>query len=218
MTTLILVRHGQSTGNLLNSYNGHIDYPLSPVGLVQAEQVARYLKDHYPIDVIYSSDLSRAVQTAEPTAKAFGLKTVSTPELRELCAGVWEGRDVDELQAAYPDLHEAWKDGQDIAPEGGESHPQIRRRVGAFINRVTEEYKGGCIACFAHWGPVYHICHHFLNANPVLKETFPKEIQIKNTSITVVLLDDCGVPLRFEKIGYDGHLAGGGTATKKGVI
>ena len=73
MTPLIFIRHAMSEGNVLEVCSGQKNYSLIEEGFEQANRLAQYLIDTYPIKAIYSSDLLRCIQTAEPTAKAFGL-------------------------------------------------------------------------------------------------------------------------------------------------
>ena len=80
-TTVVLVRHGQSQGNLKDLFLGHTDLPLTPLGLSQAALASVYL-DRYKFDAIVSSDLTRAMQTAAPTAARQGL-TIDIDHLRE---------------------------------------------------------------------------------------------------------------------------------------
>ena len=75
MTTLIFVRHGQSESNLAKVFTGQGNTKLTPLGRAQAERTAEYLRD-FPISRIYASDLDRAMETASPTAKFFGLEVV----------------------------------------------------------------------------------------------------------------------------------------------
>ena len=100
MTTVIFVRHGQSTANLERVFAGHTDAPLTDLGHKQAENTAKFLKN-YPICAIYSSDLARSMQTAEPTGKLHHLPVIPDKELREIYAGEWEGRSYDELMEKY---------------------------------------------------------------------------------------------------------------------
>lgn len=90
MTTVLLIRHGQSVTNVTQVFTGHYDVPLSPLGQEQARRTAAYLQKNFRIDAIYASDLMRAMQTAQPTAAAFGLPICPEPDLREICAGRWE--------------------------------------------------------------------------------------------------------------------------------
>ncbi len=95
-TKIILVRHGQSIGNLTRTFLGHTDLDLSEMGYLQAKTTAERLKNE-KIDKIYSSDLKRAYNTALFHAKIRNLDVISSVNLREAFAGEWEGKNVDEL-------------------------------------------------------------------------------------------------------------------------
>ena len=101
MTRLILIRHGQSEANKGIWWAGHTDAPLSEVGREQAAAAARYLRANEQIDVAYSSDLSRAMETARPTAEAFGLSVIPDKGLREIFSGKWEGITFAEINEKY---------------------------------------------------------------------------------------------------------------------
>ena len=90
MTKLIIVRHGESEANEKGVVAGHTDYKLTALGLEQARQTAAHLAGEQ-IDLVCSSDLTRAVQTAEPVAQARGLQIHTYPEFRETFCGRWEG-------------------------------------------------------------------------------------------------------------------------------
>ena len=85
----IIERHGQSEGNLVRSFLGHTDLPLSELGRRQAAKTAEFLKDEN-IDVMISSDRKRAYQTAEPLAKLKGMEIIPNEGLREIYAGKWD--------------------------------------------------------------------------------------------------------------------------------
>ena len=76
MTTILIVRHGFSESNKLKTFTGHIDAPLSDVGVEQARLTCEYIEKNYIIDNIYSSDLSRAVNTLKPLADALGIEII----------------------------------------------------------------------------------------------------------------------------------------------
>ena len=89
-----LVRHGQSLGNLTNTFLGHTDLDLSDLGYSQAKSVCQYLSDRQ-IDVIYSSDLLRAYNTAKPLSRLLNKEINKSYNLREIYAGEWEGKTFD---------------------------------------------------------------------------------------------------------------------------
>lgn len=90
MTKIILIRHGESEANSLGVIAGWRDYRLTALGLAQAEETAAHLADE-KIDLICSSDLIRAYETAEANAKRRCMTVYAYPELRETYCGDWEG-------------------------------------------------------------------------------------------------------------------------------
>ena len=98
MTRLIFIRHGQSVANEQGRFAGQTNVALTELGKAQAERAAEYITKRERIDKIYSSDLCRAHDTALPASKILGLPINDVKELREICAGVWEGRLVSEIQ------------------------------------------------------------------------------------------------------------------------
>src|SRR6266513_2247293 len=100
-TRLYLIRHGQSAGNAEGRFGGHGPTPLSDLGREQAEKRAKVLAKER-ITVIYSSDLLRAIQTAEALGNMLKLPVHSSPEFRERHVGVLEGLTFDESKEAFP--------------------------------------------------------------------------------------------------------------------
>ena len=90
-THLYLIRHGESEANKIDAFAGHSQFNLTAQGRAQAEKAAEYLSTLH-VDAIYSSDLPRAFQTAQPTAERLGMTVVKREQLREIEAGEWEGR------------------------------------------------------------------------------------------------------------------------------
>lgn len=99
-TKLIFIRHGQSIGNATHTLLGHTDLDLSKLGFDQARATAEHLKNE-KIDAIYSSDLKRAVSTAEPHAQIRGMTVIADSKLREVYLGDWENKAVDEVIEKY---------------------------------------------------------------------------------------------------------------------
>ena len=107
-TLLYFVRHGQSLGNEARIFLGHTDMGLTEMGHKQAKMTADALKD-LKIDAIYSSDLSRAYDTAVPHAELRGLEVIADKRLRELYCGEWEGLTVEQIIELYGTLYtDSW--------------------------------------------------------------------------------------------------------------
>jgi 2,3-bisphosphoglycerate-dependent phosphoglycerate mutase len=103
---LIAVRHGETDWNRVRRLQGHTDIALNPTGIEQAARLAAALATE-PIDAIHSSDLLRAVATAEPVAVALGVPVIRSALLRERNYGVLEGKTFAEILGHYPDEAEA---------------------------------------------------------------------------------------------------------------
>ena len=155
MTRLILVRHGQSEANLAVWFAGHTDAKLTPLGQQQAEAVARYLLPREQINKVYASDLSRATETARPTAKAFSLPIHPEPGLREIFAGEWEAKPFSELKQRYTADWEQWStDLPHSLCTGGETVAQLYARVLETVTRIATENDGKTVLLASHWTPI----------------------------------------------------------------
>lgn len=161
MTRIILIRHGQSEANKARIFAGHTDAPLSEKGHEQARAAAKYLREHEQIDAVYASDLSRAMNTARPTAKAFSLPIHPEKELREIFAGEWEGLPFTTLNEDYAADRDRWH--TDLAHAyctGGETIAEVFDRTVQAITRIACENDGKTVLVACHWTPVLAmLCH-----------------------------------------------------------
>lgn len=164
VTRLYLIRHGQSDGNAEGRFGGHSPTPLSPLGEMQAEVTARALADER-IDVVYSSDLLRAVQTAEPLAELLGLELNKTKAFRERNVGVLEGLTFRESKEKYPKDYYALVN-RDInhVITGGESYRQLLRRGNEAIREILRTYRGKNVAIYSHTGAICYLTLHMIGA------------------------------------------------------
>jgi probable phosphoglycerate mutase len=127
--TLVLLRHGETDWNAEGRAQGHADVPLNAVGRAQAETVAPVLAALRPAR-LWSSDLARAVQTAEYVATAGGLEIEPDARLREYDMGARSGLTLADLAIAFPEEYAAWVAGRSTPRVAGEeSTEQVRDRV-----------------------------------------------------------------------------------------
>ena len=145
MTTLLLVRHGETDWNAQRRWQGHADVPLNDRGREQARELADSLAGE-GIDAIYASDLSRASDTAEAVGGRLGIDVVFDPGLREIDVGPIEGLTADEA-AAY----EGWQG------EPKESHSE---RVLAAVRRIAERHPDGRVLVVTHGGSIRRVYEH----------------------------------------------------------
>jgi broad specificity phosphatase PhoE len=151
-TTILLARHGETDWNAVGRWQGHTDRALTERGRRQAAELAERLANA-KIDAVYSSDLLRAVETAEPVAKRLGLPLQTLPELREVDVGTWAGLTRDEVAERFPDGFRRWSEWQ-TGWEDGETYDQMGERVVGAILRLAGEHQGGRILVVSHGGAI----------------------------------------------------------------
>ena len=153
-TQLYMIRHGQSQGNKSNSFLGHTDLDLTELGHIQAENTAQFLKD-IKAHVIYSSDLSRAYNTAMHTAKLKGMEIIKSKNLREIYAGQWENKRFDDLEKEFNQSYTVWMTNIGrVRCDGGESTEELQNRIVSEITRIAEENEGKTVFVFTHATPI----------------------------------------------------------------
>lgn len=163
MIRLILVRHGQTQWTAEQRYQGQSDIPLDDVGLRQADALGRYFA-HRRVDAIYSSDLRRAWQTAEPIARAVGIAIQSDPRLREGAFGIWEGLTYGEIQQRWPQQFAAWRsDPLRSTPHGGETLQQVIDRVASVLADLHHNHHNQTIMLVSHGGTLRALFCYALN-------------------------------------------------------
>jgi len=172
-TKLFLVRHGQSNGNAEGRFGGHSPTPLSSLGVQQAELTAKALAKE-KIHAIYSSDLHRAVQTAEPLAKILDLPIITSPAFRERKVGVLEGKTFDESKAEHPkDYYALVNRSVHHVITGGESYRQLLRRATRELHEVLRTHPGENIVIFSHTGAICFLTLYLLGAINRYTKTTP---------------------------------------------
>ncbi len=182
MNTFYLVRHGQTVWNTLGKTQGHGDSPLTNLGVSQAENLGEALKD-FPIDIVYSSDLGRAVQTAEIISEKLGKKSVPTPLLREMGFGIWEGMQLKKIEETYPEKFNLWRHSPDkLEIEGGETLNHILDRQKQLIEELNNKYENKHILLVSHSVTVRVMLLHFLDSS--VKNLY--RIKIDNTALNIV--------------------------------
>ena len=127
----MLWRHGQTTWNAEHRFQGQTDIPLDATGEEQAEQAARRLATLRP-DALFSSDLTRAQQTAAPLARLAGLPVILDKDLRERFGGDWEGLADAEIRERYPAERATWN------PPNGEPTSVVADRVAGALTRIAD--------------------------------------------------------------------------------
>lgn len=151
-TKLIFVRHGQSEANVNSFFGGrYTDVPLTELGKEQAEIMAGYVSEKYKIDAIYSSTLSRAIDTAQKVAEQLGLKINCDDRLNEIDGGLWNGMGFSDISLKYNEEFELWKtDLSKVHPPEGETVYDLQKRALEAINDIAEKENGKAVFIATH--------------------------------------------------------------------
>ena len=164
VTRLYLIRHGQSAGNAEGRFGGHGPTPLSELGQRQAERTAEALSKEN-ISAIYSSDLYRAVQTAEPLSRLAAVPVLTKSAFRERNVGVLEGLTFDESKQHHPkDYYALVNRNYHHVITGGESYRQLVKRAMNEVWEIMRKHQGERIAVFSHTGAICFMTLHLMGA------------------------------------------------------
>ncbi len=152
MTTLYLVRHGETVLNSLKVYYGRTDCALSQKGLIQAKKLKDNLKE-YHFDTIISSPLKRCIQTAKIITDKPEVELVLENDLVELDFGLWEGLHYLEISQTYPKVWKEWtEDWRSATPPNGESFTQMYNRVEKALNNIIKTHQDKNVLIVTHKG------------------------------------------------------------------
>ena len=155
MTRIYLARHAESIANKERIFAGHFDVELSPKGHRQAQALADYIAQYFPVDVIYASDLRRTMSTALPISEKTGVPVIPDMGLREIYAGEWEGMTYDQILCEYAEDYRVMsEDFPRSCCTGGESTAELYERISAAVMRILAENEGKNIMIVTHAGPI----------------------------------------------------------------
>lgn len=185
-TEIILIRHGVTAWNRERRFQGQIDIPLDDEGRLQAMQLARALGSE-PLAAVYSSDLSRARQTAEPLARALGQNLILETGLRERFYGAFEGRTWDELQRDHAEDFSRWR-AREVdfeLPGSGESLRVLQDRVAVTLRSLAERHPGEKLAAVSHGGVLD--CAYRIATGLGIGE--PRQHELLNASVNRIRYD-----------------------------
>lgn len=205
MIELLLIRHGETEWNVEKRLQGHRDITLNREGLRQALALGRCLLDE-PIDAIYSSDLQRALHTAQAIAVPRGMDVLLEKGLRERCFGAFEGLVHPEINARYPDDYAAWQRRDvDARYPSGEFHAETLRefmqRTLDCIEHLANHPDRKRIVLVTHGGVLDAV---YRRATGMASE-LPRDFDVLNASINRVSWD--GRDFRIIKWADVSHLA-----------
>ncbi|NJK78859.1 MAG: histidine phosphatase family protein [Chloroflexaceae bacterium] len=187
-TTLYLIRHGETDWNAQGRWQGHTNIPLNSIGQRQSELVAQRLCDEgVSFDAIYSSDLTRAYQTAWEIGAAVRVAVQLLPPLRELDVGQWSGLTRAEIKTRYPVEFQLMEAGADLPRGGGETAAAFLQRVVEITEAMVSQHPNSRLAFVTHGGAIWNITNYVLSKNET--SPVPRGGHIGNASITIVRFD-----------------------------
>ena len=190
MTTLLLVRHGQTVWHEGNRYAGSSDVPLTDVGHEQAQALARWAATAR-LDAVWSSTLQRAVDTARPAADAAGLGLRTDARLVEVAFGKGEGLTRSEMGVVFPDAVDAFLRSPASVPlPGGERGYDAIARAAAAFREICAQQPDGRVLVVAHSTLLRLVLCALLGIDPEsYRQVFPN---LRNATVTTLDLADDG--------------------------
>jgi probable phosphoglycerate mutase len=178
-TSLILIRHAETAWNAEDRIQGHEDIPLSDRGAVQAAAVAARFVGK-PVHALYSSDLTRALETARCIANVTGRSVVRDPRLRERHLGVLQGMLRSDGRDGTAEVYARYRASDpDYVVPGGESTRQFAARVLACVNDLVHRHPGQTVVIVAHGGVLDQVYRQARG----LPMSGPRPMTLLNTSV-----------------------------------
>ncbi|MBO0833144.1 MAG: histidine phosphatase family protein [Actinobacteria bacterium] len=164
-TITLLLRHGQTGMSAQGRFAGRGDIQLTPAGRQQAAAVAARLAESGGIDLVVTSPLSRALDTARAVADATGVPLALDDDLVETDFGAWEGLTFGEVLSRWPAELARWQADVGTAPPAGESFADVAKRVNGALDRLLAEHPGQTAVVVSHVTPIKTIICRALQAD-----------------------------------------------------
>ena len=185
-TQVIIVRHGETEWNIRGIRQGYLDSRLTERGIAQAKALAlRLAREKFT--ALYSSDLGRAMQTAQEIANVTGHAIITDERLRERHLGIFQGLDGDEIGAKYPEERRLMRTrGPGYVIPGGESMVQQVARNIECLNDLAAKHQGEQIVVVTHGGVVSGFFRHTLE----ISLEAPRRFEFVNAGINVFVHED----------------------------
>lgn len=193
MQKLYLVRHGESEWNKFKKIQGQKDVRLTDKGRKQADKIANRLL-HEDIDLIYSSDLSRAYETATIIGNKLNKDVFSLKDFREIKFGPWEGINIDEIDKNSKEEHLIWlKEPHKFKMEGAETLIELQNRAMRSINDILKSNPGKNILIVSHSATLKTIILSLLD----MDIKYYSKMSLSNVSLSIVEFRDYNNVLRL---------------------
>ncbi|MFC2005872.1 histidine phosphatase family protein [Chloroflexota bacterium] len=182
MSKLLLVRHGITEFNSTRRFAGYSDIELSTTGYTQAERLRDRLVNE-KVDAVYSSDLRRALMTAEVISSNHKIDIVTCPELREINYGNLEGLTFKEISHLYPEVAELITNfSLKLEFPDGESFEGFIARTSKFLGKLKKHTPSETILIVSHSGPLRVLVCYLLG----IDQSHWRQIRFDNASLSIV--------------------------------
>ncbi|HWQ73296.1 MAG TPA: histidine phosphatase family protein [Desulfitobacteriaceae bacterium] len=199
MTRIILTRHGETEWNIERRVQGRLDSPLTEKGQTQARSLALRLRNE-SIQYLYSSDLPRAIATAEEIRRELQLeRVIPEPRIREFSFGDWEGKLWDELRQTYCDIFRVWDNTpQLVRVPNGDNMYTFTEKVWEYFQELIARHQGETICLVSHGLTLKLLVTRALGftvdewlKTPLQFNTAVNIMEVKGTKINPIILGDC---------------------------
>ena len=158
MSKVYLVRHGQTAWNVGEIFRGRADIPLDETGKREVHLAGEALKDE-TLHAVYSSPLSRSMETAENIAKFHQIQVTPFDPIIDISYGEWEGLENQVVKEKYPELHALWRrEPHKVKFPGGESLDEVRSRTMKGLKDLLVRHENENFVLVAHRVPNKVIC------------------------------------------------------------
>jgi 2,3-bisphosphoglycerate-dependent phosphoglycerate mutase len=185
---MLIARHGETAWNRERRFQGHADLPLSDEGRAQARALADELAD-VPLAGVYSSDLLRALETAQEVAGRKGLEAQPLRELREVDVGEWSGLTWPEIESRFPEgvrRHHERGHGW----ENGESYEDMAERVVGALRRIAARHAGEHVLVVVHGGTMRALAAHIDGVDVARHRRDGRATPARNCEVRVIAVED----------------------------
>jgi len=177
---IVFIRPGETDWNKQERWQGWVRTPLNELGVRQARALAKYVRN-IGMGALYTSDLKRALQTAECLAEQLPFKPIPDERLRERSIGQWQGLTQAELRTWYPDDYATMlQDVDGYRVPGGESRADVRVRVNAAISDILNKEQNETVGILSHTTAIKILLSDLIPGYD------PLEVALSNTSVTTI--------------------------------
>lgn len=183
---IVIIRPGETDWNRTGRWQGWVAAPLSEHGRLQAQKLANFIR-HIGLGALYTSDLRRAVETADLLAEQLGYSPIPDARLRERNIGNWQGLTLAEMQAWYPEEYQTLlADPDAFKVPGGESRAEVRQRMVSAFEDILAQDKSERVGIVSHTTAVRLLLEHLI---PNFDQ---RGAGLENTSVTTIVCDENG--------------------------